>query len=148
MTILVTLIEDFVHYSIFIINLIINRDETNKWHQQKWWLLITIVDITLYSVSPNAQLRASCLFPRCDFDSQRGTGSSPSITYFWSLGVLPVLLYHFCGSYVPVSVFNSSGSTPKSTIPFFWEHSHKSGIVSTCGSTPRTVKMQIVGVVG
>ena len=72
-------------------------------------------------------------------DSQSSTGSTPSITYFWSLGVLPVLLYHFCGSYVPVSVFNSSGSTPKSTIPFFWEHSHKSGIVLV-GVLPELVK--------
>ena len=67
---------------------------------------------------------------RCDLDdSQSSTGSTPSNSYFWSLGVLPVLLYHCCGSYVPVSVFNSSGSTPKGTIPFFWEHSHKNGIV-------------------
>ena len=30
--------------------------------------------------------------------SHRGSGSTPSNSYFWPLGVLPVLLYHFCGS--------------------------------------------------
>ena len=82
-------------------------------------------------------------------DSQSSTGSTPSNSYFWSLGVLPVLLYHCCGSYVPVSVFNSSRSAPKGTIPFFWEHSHKNGIVLV-GVLPdllKSVKMQILGVV-
>ena len=33
---------------------------------------------------------------RCDLDhSHRGSGSTPSNSYFWPLGVLPVLLYHF-----------------------------------------------------
>ena len=31
-------------------------------------------------------------------DSQSSTGSTPSNSYFRSLGVLPVLLYHCCGS--------------------------------------------------
>ena len=46
----------------------------------------------------------------------RGSGSTPSNSYFWplGLGVLPVLLYHFCGS-----------ATPNVCFLAVWECSHK-----------------------
>ena len=68
---------------------------------------------------------------RCDFDhSHRGSGSTPSNSYFQPLGVLPVLLYHFCGStsyeYSQWLFFNSTGVVPQVLYHF-------------CGSTPTKV---------
>ena len=65
---------------------------------------------------------------RCDFDhSHRGSGSTPSNSYFLPPGVLPVLLYHFCGStsyeYSQCLFFNSLGVVPQALYHF-------------CGSTP------------
>ena len=62
--------------------------------------------------------------------SHRGSGSTPSNSYFWPLGVLPVLLYHFCGStsyeYSQCLFFNSLGVLPQVLYHF-------------CGSTPTKV---------
>ena len=65
----------------------------------------------------------------CDFDhSQSSSGSTPSTSYFGSPGVLPVWLYHFCGSKLPVPCFKPCRSAPSRTIPLLCEHSRKSGI--------------------
>ena len=65
---------------------------------------------------------------RCDLDhSHRGSGSTPSNSFFWPPGVLPVQLYHFCGStsyeYSQCLFFNSLGVVPQALYHF-------------CGSTP------------
>ena len=79
----------------------------------------------------------------CDLDhSHRGSGSTPSNSYFWPLGVLPVLLYHFCGStsyeYSQCLFFNSLGVVPQVLYHFcgstWWEW------YSICGSTPRLLE--------
>ena len=62
--------------------------------------------------------------------SHRGSGSTPSNSYFLPPGVLPVLLYHFCGStsyeYSQWLFFNSLGVVPQVLYHF-------------CGSTPTKV---------
>ena len=52
-------------------------------------------------------------------------GSIPSNKYLWPLGVLPVLLKHFCGSNeyeYSQCLFQLLKSCPKSTLPHFWEY--------------------------
>ena len=58
------------------------------------------------------------------------SGSTPTNSYFGSLGVLPELLYHVSA---PTKIVQEGiGSTPMLTKmflgPLLWEHSHKNGI--------------------
>ncbi len=85
----------------------------------------------------------SYILPSLVLKSRRFTPNTyPGVlpeTKIVTLGVLPKCLFWFCGSYIldlyiwsiplPVSVFNSSGSTPTSTIPLLWEYSQNNGIV-------------------
>ena len=67
--------------------------------------------------------------------SHRGSGSTPSDSYFWLLRVLPVLLYHICGITTPGVCFltvwewyHKYSTTfeevlPEATNNYYWEYS-------------------------
>ena len=74
------------------------------------------------------------------------SGSTPSNSYFGSLGVLPELLYHVCGSAPTKMVQEGIGSTPIFTNlflrPLLWEHSRKNGI-ALLGVLPKSQNLCI-----